>query len=377
MTFYGASISAHQTEGMNRQSDWWDFEHTVLAKRGIEPSGNGVDHWHRFREDINFLSDNGLQAFRFSIEWARIEPEEGRFDEDALAHYDEVIKYAKQNHLVICLTLWHFTLPQWASKRGGMMDKVVRERFLNFARLCGKRWGNDIDLWVTMNEPMVYLMEGYRHGHWPPQIQSRMKAMRMFGILRRLHHRAYRILKEAGIHHVGIAKSVISYLPGKRFSPRNLIQSFRNFIWNTAFFVSDWKMHDFIGINYYISTKFGDGKELERDDMGWIIRPDGLRFALEQFRGFKKPIYITENGIATEDDEKRIAYLSSHISAMHEARDSGLDVRGYFYWSLLDNFEWDKGYSKRFGLVEVDRMTMKRSAKRSLEEFGRMAAGGE
>lgn len=367
---WGAGISAHQTEGMNRMSDWWEFEHSVLQKRGVEPSASCVDHWHRFREDINLLADNGFNAFRFSVEWAKIEPREGEINEDALLHYDEVIRYAKQRHLTLCLTLWHFTLPLWAKKKGGMLNKDVQERFFHFARICAKRWGNDVQLWITINEPMVYLMEGYRWGHWPPNIHSVFKPITVFFALRRVHRKTYSILKKEQIESIGIAKSVISFVTQSRFPLFQAIQGIRNIIWNIAFFVGEWHSHDFIGINYYITSYLGKAPKTTKDAMGWSASPEGFLFAMKQFKHMSKPLFITENGIATDHDDERITYLQSHLPMISKAKSLGIDIRGYFYWSLLDNYEWDKGFSKRFGLVAVDRATMDRKPKQSLEQFG-------
>jgi beta-glucosidase len=375
---WGAAISAHQTEGLNSTSDWWAFEQDVLAQKGAEPSGSAVDHWHRYREDIDLLANAGLNAFRFSIEWARVEPEQGTINEDAVRHYADVLAYAKSKGIHTCVTLWHFTLPAWAASKGGILSHEVRGRFAAYAGLCGSRFKKDVDLWLTMNEPMVYLMEGYRHGRWPPCERSKSRAVRAFFALRSMHRRAYEALKRQRIEQIGIAASAIAYLtdPSSRIAPiLKLIQAFHGFIWNAMFFVGEKHRHDFIALNYYITDIAGSrGEDREpSDDMGWKCRPEGLRALIRWASKKRLPIYITENGTATNDDGARIQYLQKHLDVIDGARKEGIPIFGYFHWSLLDNFEWDKGFSKPFGLVAVDRETFERTPKASLWAYGEYA----
>lgn len=369
---WGAAISAYQTEGANRNSDWWLFE---IKHNLPDHSGRAVDHWHRYREDIDLLAGAELNAFRCSVEWARIEPSEGTYDEEVLRHYDEVLAYARYRGIRVCLTLWHFSLPLWAAKKGGMLNPAIRKRFEVFADLCGRRYRNRVTIWITMNEPMVYLMEGYRWGTWPPGMRSRVQAIHVFFALRDLHRRAYRSLRRAGIRAIGIAKSAIIFQPTKRASGiQHLRAKIKNFIWNHAFFFRQEQFHDIIGINYYITDYLGPNPPKgARDDMGWISNPKGLQMALREYEKYKKPLYVTENGIATDDDHQRVQYIQDHLTALHNAQKQGSDVRGYFYWSLLDNFEWAHGFSKRFGLIAVDRKTMERKPKPSLRAFGDIA----
>jgi beta-glucosidase len=372
---WGASVSAHQTEGWNKTSDWWEFEQRVLKRKGGDTSGTAVDHWNRYREDIDLLAKAGLNAFRFSIEWAKVEPKEGRVDEHAIKHYEDVLTHLKKRNIAPCVTLWHFSLPKWAADKGGMFNHDVRRRFYDYVHLCSKRFEHDVDIWTTINEPMVYFMEGYRWGTWPPGIRSRFKVFRLFFILRSVHRHCYRLLKRNGAKMVGIAKSVIVFRCGKKANVHHRIQrAIKNYTWNRSFFGFAKRFHDYIGINFYIVETVGpkDGN-YEKDDMGWEIRPHGLETALRETEKFGKPIYVLENGIATGDDKKRIAYITSRIDDLKHMKKAGIDVRGYFHWSLLDNFEWAHGFSKRFGLIAVDGKTMMRTPKPSLEAYGRMA----
>ena len=373
---WGIALSAHQAEGENRESDWWQFEHQVLAQRGIRPSLRAADHWHRYADDINAVADAGLNAFRCSIEWAKIEPREGEIDEEALAHYEQVFAYAVSRRLSLCITLWHFSLPQWAAELGGMRCARVRARYLAYVRICAERFDAFADLWQTMNEPLVYAMEGYRWGHWPPNISSRLAMFRVALTLRSLHRSAYTVLRRVSKKPIGIAKSMIAYLPTPHASLFvRALQGIRSFFWNRSFFLGHLRWHDFIGINYYITSFAGTKRGIppaEQDDMGWECRPEGLVSCIASSARMRKPIYITENGIATEDDGQRIRYLDAHIASIRTCMERRLPIFGYFYWSLIDNYEWDKGFTKRFGLLAFHPETYERIPKPSLAHYGHL-----
>jgi beta-glucosidase len=371
---WGAAVSAHQTEGENQNSDWWRFERDVLQKRGGDASGRADDHWTRYKEDIDLLADAGLNAFRFSIEWAKVEPKEGEYDKRALDHYADVLKHLKKRNIASCVTLWHFTLPAWAADKGGMLNRSVRRRFYLYADACAERFGKDVDIWTTINEPMVYLMEGYHWGTWPPRLRSAWKQFRVFFALRMIHRRCYVTLKRRGARSAGMAKSIIVFECADRANAMHrIVRAWKNFFWNRAFFLCAERFHDYVGVNFYITETVGpkDGTH-EKDDMGWEIRPHGLEAAVREAGRIGKPIYVLENGIATRDDAKRIAYIESRVRGIERAKKEGIDLRGYFHWSLLDNFEWTHGYSKRFGLVAVDRKTMERNPKPSLRAYAGM-----
>ncbi|MCW1892222.1 MAG: family 1 glycosylhydrolase [Candidatus Uhrbacteria bacterium] len=371
---WGAAISAHQTEGQNQESDWWIFERRILARRGLQPSLRAADHWNRYKDDLDLLANAGLNAFRCSIEWAKIEPQEGKISEEALEHYAEVFAYAKQKNINLCVTLWHFSLPQWAAAQGGMRSAHVRNRFLQYVRLCVERLDPLVDLWQTMNEPMVYASEAYRWGSWPPNIRSHFAALRMTCTLRALHRQTYAVIRSLSAKPIGIAKSMIAYLATPRASLwTRMIQHFRNFSWNRFFFVGQLRWHDFIGINYYITSIAGRKKDIptaEKDDMGWECRPEGLVHCIQSASRMGKPIYITENGIATDEDEQRIRYLDLHLTSIQKEAKHNPLLHGYFFWSLIDNYEWDKGFTKRFGLVSYLPVTYARVPKPSLSYYG-------
>lgn len=372
---WGAAISAHQTEGRNVNSDWWRFEQDVLRERGIETSGDAADHWHHFREDIDLLAKTGLNALRFSIEWAKVEPVMGSYDQRVLDHYDEVLAYLSKKRITACVTLWHFTLPAWASEHGGWNSRIVRKRFYAYIETCVRRFRSRVHTWSTLNEPMVYLMEGYRWGTWPPRTRSRWQALRMFLVLRSMHRHCYAVLKRHEVARVGIAKSIIVFECTHAANVfRSIKRMLKNWVWNKSFFTFAKRFHDYIGINFYITETVGPKRIThEKDDMGWEVRPHGLGAALREAWTHRKPIYVLENGIATQNDERRIAYIRSRVTDVRRALEEGIDVRGYFYWSLLDNFEWDKGYAKRFGLIAVNRTSMEREPKPSLRTFGDLA----
>lgn len=372
----GAGVSAHQTEGGNIMSDWWEFEEGSLVPKGSDASGPAVDHWHRYKEDIDILAEAHLNAFRFSVEWAKIEPVRGRYDQEALQHYRDVLQYCKKKGITTCLTLWHFSLPLWAAKEGGWLSRDVQQHFLHFVETCRDEFQDLVDIWITENEPLVHVYDGYRKAKWPPLRRSRIAMMRALLALAHVHRESYAILHRGkSVREVGVAMSYIHFHTNRRM-PWNIriYAAFRSYLWNHLFFMLTRGTHDMIGVNYYITDRSGSPKptKTKTDDMGWESHPEGLAHAIRDMSRYGVPIIVTENGIATTDDTLRIDYIREHFDATKRVKDEGIPVNGYFYWSLLDNFEWDKGFSKQFGLIAVDRESMERSPKPSLVALSAM-----
>ncbi len=357
--YWGAATSAHQVEGGNT-NDWSEWE----KKKGIEHSGKACDHYHRFREDFDIARSLGHNAHRFSIEWSRVEPEEGKFNEKEIEHYREIVRALRERGLEPFVTLWHWTIPLWFRDRGGWLAKDAPELFARYVEKVVSMLGGPtakfdaVRFWITLNETNVYTGQGYWNGSWPPGKGSLVRYIVANHHLSQAHHAAYKVIKSINPRsEVGVAHSMIYFM---KFPAR-----LKKFFWNHFFLNSIQKNQDFVGVNYYHS----DRDTSTRSDMGWPIDPEGFYEVLKDAARYQQPIYVLENGIADAKDEKREKFIQDHIAAIQKAMHEGADVRGYFYWSLLDNFEWDKGFGPRFGLVEMDYKTMERRIRSSALEY--------
>lgn len=396
--YWGAATSSHQVEG-NNHNDWTEFE-TKSAKRKAQNetlrqglrlssaerpqgkrwpdyilknypnplqeknyiSGRACDHYNRFREDFDIAKSLGHNAHRFSIEWSRIEPEEGKFDEKEIGHYREVIKALRERGMEPFVTLWHWTLPLWVSKKGGWENK---ETVWNFVRYCEKmatEFKDDVVFFVTMSEPSLWCSNAYLKANFPPGKKNWFSAYRVFWNLHRAHAKTFRALKKINPEFQISITQNIGYFDSILFRPL--------YYFIILFFLSAITPEtDFIGLDYYRRIPFLR-KSRPDSDIGWETDPEGFYFVLKKiWQRFKKPIFVLENGIADARDEKRAEFIRLHIEAMKRAMDEGVDVRGYFHWSLLDNFEWENGFWPRFGLVEVDYKTFARKIRPSAWEY--------
>ena len=371
---WGAATSAYQVEGGNN-SDW--------TKWHKGDAGRACDHYNRFREDFSIAKSLGHNAHRFSIEWSRIEPEEGKFNESELNHYREVILALKENGLEPFITLWHFTLPVWFAKKGGWLNKDSVRCFERYVAKVVQTYRHlGVKFWITLNEPDdIYAFEAYSRGRFPPQQKSFLKTIRVLKNLIKTHKRAYKIIHQYDPNsQVGFANNVIYFEAyGGKFMNR-ILKFLANRYWNFWFFRKTMPYHDFIGCNYYYHNRikfnwlhptkfFNRNDNCEVSDIGFEIYPEGIYHVLKNLKNYNLPVYILENGIADAKDEKREKFIKDHLYWIYKAIQKGVDVRGYFYWSLLDNFEWDKGFWPRFGLVKVDYKTFKRSVKPSALEY--------
>ncbi len=372
----GAASSSHQVEGNNTHNDWWYFE-----QRGrLVKSGLAADHYRRFEEDFDIAKDIGLNAMRISIEWSRIEPQEGQFDIAAIAHYRRVLETMKSKGLTRMVTLFHFTLPQWFAVKGGFTKHQNVKYFVRYAELIAKELGEHIELWNTINEPEVLTYMGYLRGLWPPFSKNLLTALAHFTILAKAHRKAYAAIK--AIHpsaKISIAKNNVYNEP---FRPHNVLD-------RLAVRINDWygnywflnmvkNQLDFIGLNYYfyhsLSVGFDGIKQKNlagpKSDMGWRTYPKGIYFlTTELHKRYGKPIYITENGIANARDDMRQDFIREHLQWISRANQDGADIRGYFYWTLTDTYEWHDDFDPKFGLVEVNFETQKRTIRPSAEIF--------
>lgn len=411
---WGAATSSHQIEGGNDKNDWWAWEKDGNIEGGVS-SGIAVDHWNRYREDLALAAKLGLNSYRFSVEWSRIEPCEGQWDESALDRYAEIVTECEKVGLVPMLTLHHFTLPKWLSDQGGFSSARSPHQFFRYVEKVVGRLGSRIPLWCTLNEPVVLTLGAYIGRFMPPAEFSPSKASHMLANLLRAHTLAYDcihrgVTARAGPFseiplQVGIAQNLLRFLPDRRWHPieRFLTRTFHRF-YNLAFIEAvlgkkqrfgipgliptpppvtealGRRMADFIGVNYYtkayiqwrpkapaterppelpIGVTFARRTEAV-SDLGWAIYPEGFRYLLDSVAAYKLPIYITENGIADRDDALRSEYIRLHVLEVERAIQRGIDIRGYYYWSLMDNFEWIKGFGPRFGLYKVDYNSLER-----------------
>ncbi|HEY4510248.1 MAG TPA: family 1 glycosylhydrolase [Candidatus Paceibacterota bacterium] len=360
--FWGAATASYQIEGGIENNDWAEAGRNAK----VPPAGIAADSWNRFREDFDLARNLHQNAHRFSLEWARIEPEEGKFDSNAIEHYREVIRELKKRGLEPFVTIWHFTLPLWFSHQGGFLNPKAPEIFSRYCKHIIRELSNEAHFWMTINEPEVYASNGYLRGTWPPFRHNPLALIRVTNVLVKSHILAYKKMKaaNAGIF-IGIAKNNMDI--EANWNPFfKIVAKFMNWFWNERFLDNTKDALDFIGLNHYIHKKFGVSHKEEATDIGWPIFPKGIYNCLSKLKKYRKPIYITENGLADAKDIRRERYIKDYLRWVWWAIKEGADVRGYFYWSLIDNYEWAHGYAPRFGLVEVDYKTQKRTIRQSV-----------
>lgn len=353
---WGVATSAHQVEGGQR-NDWTRWEE---AGKVPERSGDAMGHWHTFEADVSRVSEMGLNAYRFSLEWSRIEPERDRFDPTARERYRAMVDACKARHIEPVLTLYHFTLPLWLADAGGWLASDAVARFQTFVQyvlpvLDGVR------VVATVNEPTVLAVMSHLRGVWPPGGSSPGHAWRVARVLLQAHGRAYHVIKDAYPDSlVGLAHHLIRFLPQESGPADALAARLAHRLFNLWPITHALDTQDFLGVNYYTHqyvhwTDPANPLQAKTDepltDMGWAIDPAGLEQALVGLARYRRPLLVLENGIATDDDGLRRQFIAAHTDALAHARQQGADVRGYFYWSLLDNFEWAEGYRPHFGLM--------------------------
>ncbi len=397
---WGTATSAHQIEGNNTNSDWWQWEQKNSGKilnvleekfrdQKFEPSGKCCDHYNRYKEDFDLIEQMNNNAYRMSIEWARIEPEKGKFDLKQVEHYKKVLQDLKKRKVKVMLTLHHFTNPQWFTQQGGWEKFKSVKYFKRYTKFVAKNLGKYVDYWITVNEPTLYADMSYLQGFWTPQKKSVIAFLKVYWNMARAHKKAYKVIHRQidqgnKVTQVGVAQNVMSFTSYKKHRLLELFYiHFADRLVNHSFFDLTKKKHDFLGVNFYYRVRLKQKEksllpevinikdsEKEVSDMGWLIYPHGLFSVLMDFKDFNLPIFITENGIAAVDDKKREKFLVDHIAEVYRAIQNGVDVRGYFHWSLLDNFEWDKSFGPKFGLVDVNFKTLERKLKPSGKLYG-------
>lgn len=401
---WGSASSAHQIEGNNDRSDWW-FHELAPDTNAAEPSGMACDSYNRFTEDFRLIADSGQNAVRFSVEWARIEPYPGEFDHEELDHYREMIGGAREFGLETFVTLHHFTNPRWFADGGGWLEDDSVDIFGRYATTACDALSDLLEVVNTINEPQVVAGAGYAIGYFPPRKADIQLAHKVTANLIKAHAQAVAAVRDTSSARVGITLSINDHLGVDETAEA---RSFRDFVHHgmvgvyldalatgeiKGLQVPDERVgglegsDDLVGVQYY--TKFiadptaltsegqprTEASEGERvTQMGWVWHPEGFGKVLDEVAQIGIPVYVTENGVATDDDDERIEYVSLHLQQLHAAMQRGADVRGYFYWSYLDNFEWNEGYRPKFGLIACDRETFERRPKASLAWYGGVAS---
>ena len=413
---FGTATSATQVEGRCEGTDWLAFaSEPGRIKNGDSPAV-ACDHWNRFREDVALQARMGMGAHRLSIEWARVEPRPGEIDGSALDHYREVFGALRDAKIEPMVTLHHFSLPLWMVERGGLLAAELPERLARFTSEVVRALGDLCTLWITINEPSVLAAHAYLLGVWPPARKDPVAAVRAHHRMLEAHVAMYRAAHDAdraGKARVGVAHHLRAVQPERpdRIADRAAAALMRR-TFNDAFALAlvEGRMYggaldrrrgergfrvtdargtqDFFGINYYsrdvvrFSVAHAGEMFVARgvppgapvSDLGWEIFPRGLGTLARAWAARSGlPVYVTENGIADAADTRRASFLVDHLAELEAAIADGVDVRGYFHWALLDNFEWAEGYAPRFGLAAVDYATQERRLRSSGELYGRIA----
>ena len=435
---WGSATAAHQVEGFNTQNDWYLWEMMPGKIANGDVSGVADDHYHRFDEDFALARSMDHNAYRFSIEWSRIEPTRDRYDLQAIEHYHDVLASLRRHGLVPMVTLHHFTNPLWVlnpqrpdTDLDGWRSTDTVEEFVEFAGDMAAEFGREVDLWIAINEPMVVVDGTYFEGGFPSDTEpfdleaGRLAAFHMLQAHGEAYHRIH-ALDVWDVDGDGEACLVSSAKHIRIMAPKNPRAPWDqegakqvDYVFNQVFFdvlVDGWVdadldhdydspgvdppegyypelagTLDYIALNYYSRSvvtglpfiPYVGGVPEENPDpavahneMGWEIYPEGFHETLVRLGAYGLPVYVTENGIPDADDDERAAFLVDHLDAMFRAMDEGVDVRGYLHWSLMDNFEWAEGFWPRFGLVAVDYDTLERTPRPSAALYTEIIRAG-
>lgn len=398
---WGVGTSAHQVEGGNH-NQWsvWELENArslaaqsnyqyddletwlLVKKQAKSPdnyvSGKAVDHYNLYLQDFKIANTMGLNAWRFSIEWSRVQPEEGAWNVEAINHYIEYLEALKKQGLEPIVTLFHFTLPVWFAAKGGFEKRANVRYFVEYVDRLMNEIGPNVRYIITVNEPEIYARESYLEGRWPPQMMNRRRYNTVLGNLLLAHNKAANVIHEKDRRFkVSIAKNYAYIYPGDDAAVTKRAASLDQYLRNTRILKKIVKTCDFIGINYYASDRYYGYRVHNPDDrlsdVGFDMQPQDLEFVLRAaYDRYRLPILVTENGIADVRDEHRKWWLTETVLAMQRALENRVELIGYIHWSLIDNFEWDKGFWPRFGLIEVDRATMRRKPRASAVWFAKV-----
>lgn len=422
----GAATAAHQVEGNNIHSDYWAMEHMKYGNFN-EPSLDAVDHYNRYEEDIKMVAEAGLNAYRFSIEWARIEPEQGVYDENEIEHYRKVLTCCRENGVEPIVTMMHFTSPKWLIENGGWENEATVEAFKNYCQYVTEQLGDLMHYVCTINEANMGIQVAAISARYRAQMMAKMQQMQQGGaeekkdlegtaqvgmnfndmmanmqkqkeenveifgtdtpqtfvsartpegdmLVIRAHQAAKAAMKAVKPElQIGLTLSlhdIQAQEGGEETAAKEWVDEFTHY-------VPYIKEDDFFGLQNYSRSLIGpngilpvpEGAEITQMDYEYY--PEGLEHVIRRvYEEMPMPIMVTENGIATADDTRRVAYIQTAMKGVENCIQDGIPVKGYMYWSMMDNFEWQKGFGMTFGLISVDRTTQTRTAKPSLAVLG-------
>lgn len=401
---WGTATAAHQVEGNNKNNNWWQWEHEEGRIINGDKSGLACDWWGgRWKEDFDRAAESGQNAHRLSIEWSRVQPTPDRWDEDALDHYREILRRLNERDMTPLVTLHHFSDPIWLADLGGWENESVVDLYQKYVEKTVEALGEYTNLWITINEPNVLAVYGYLMHFFPPGKGNPLTAVKVLENLIRAHSAAYHAIHRLQPNsRVGLTIQYRGAKPSYAWNPLDqIVTRAQKTLFNNAIpcalqdgvlkllakrvRIPDAKgTQDFLGLNYYtkesvsfsllhpqtlFSRQFFD-PDVEISESGLLANePEGIFEALKWGRQFKIPILITENGIDDSSDKLRTKYIIQHLHQVWRGVNFNWPVKGYFYWTLVDNFEWERGWSQKFGLWELDIETQTRRKRPSADLF--------
>ncbi len=372
---WGSSVSSYQVEGNVNNCDW--------SKKF--PARTACNYYSKYEYYFDLAKELNQNVHRFSLSWARIQPEEDKFDRKHIEHYRKILLALKKRGISPMVTIWHWTLPLWISEKGGWQSSKFSEYFEQYTRFVVEELDDLVDFWLTTNEPMIYTSLAYVLGKFPPQKNNPLLVPKVFYNFVETHKKAYKAIHDINKDaKVGIAQN-LSFV--NAYDENSVLNksaaSVFNFFRNRLFLELTKNYQDFLGVNYYFHDRVElnpfsfpflkiKNEDKEVSDLGWEIYPEGLYYVLKDLEKYNLPIYITENGLADKKDTKRAKFITEHLRQIYQAINDGVDVRGYMHWSLIDNFEWIEGFGPRFGLVEMDYKTMGTKIRPSAREYAKI-----
>ena len=410
--YWGTATASHQVEGNCNNNNWHNWENNQNEKKIFRIKDNQIaglacDHWNKYQDDINLIKKIGVTHYRLSLEWSKIEPSKGEYDQGAIQHYIDVVDALINKGITPVITLHHFTNPMWFENIGAFENEENIDYFISFCEKVFPLFSDKVKIWCTINEPEVYSVMGYFAGIFPPGKKSPQLTVEVLKNLLIAHTQVYNMLKKlpnGDSCQIGLVKNIMQFDPYRKWNLLDwIVCHVTNKIYNgiALSYLKTGKINiyypffvklkyssktaalatDFFGLNYYSHNhlkfkfdkyEFFENKFYENDimtDMPYTIYAEGFYRAIKEASQIGKPIIITENGIADKKDNIRSIYIERYIYAMHKAIEEGVDVRGYFYWSLMDNFEWAEGYDMKFGLYEVDFKNQNRTLRKGAKTF--------
>ncbi|CDK31018.1 glycoside hydrolase family 1 protein [Candidatus Babela massiliensis] len=397
---WGFAICEYQNSGQEHcsNSNWADWENSKFSNgnshiKEAQVSGKSCDFWNNYKKDIELMKEMGVSSLRFSVAWDKIEPEQGKFDENALQHYQDLCEELIKSGIKPLISLHHFVHPRWFEQLGGFEKEENIKYFVRFSKKVFNRLSDKVDLWCTINEPNVFMLQGYIRGVFPPGKINPYIALKVLRNLLKAHTEVYKKLKSLPNGFESQIGFIHQYLKFNAYRGWNVIEHipglYLNYIVNylTLNFLKTGKYSvpglnyeadierplDYIGLNYYSRALLKSQLSLSEPivatcypdeimtDMPYAIYPRGFYQAIKDVASIGVPVYITENGIADQKDDRREKFITGYLQAMFDAIKEGVDVRGYYYWTFTDNFEWDEGFLMKFGIFKVNCETQERT----------------